>query len=185
MVRILGGLKRGKKLNGPSGFEFRPTTGRVKSFLFSFFNQEIAGSNVLDLFSGTGSFGLEAVSRGAASCVFIEHNFKAIQLLKKNSMACGFEDRIQIIQGDVFGAIKKLGLEKRTFDFILSDPPFRELLRQKIVRFIDQHHLLKSNGFLVVEHEFHDEDSMQHGLMLLRQKKFGHCVISIYGYHPF
>lgn len=185
MFRILGGVRRGKKLSGPSGFEFRPTTGRVKSFIFSFFDQEIPEASVLDLFSGTGSFGLEAISRGASDCIFVESNSSAIRLLKKNVDACGFFELVKIIDGDVFSVLKRLELQKKSFDFILADPPFKESLREKIACTVDRHHVLKPHGILIIEHQFDDRDSLQHNLKLLRQKRFGHCIISIYGYNAF
>lgn len=185
MFRILGGDKRGKKLNGPSGFEFRPTTGRVKSFLFSFFESEIRNARILDLFSGTGSLGLEAVSRGASECFFVEQNPNAIQLLKKNIRDCGFETRVRIFEGDVFHTIRRFGNQHERFDFILADPPFKESLRAKIAVAVDREPILDPYGVLIIEHEFHDKDLMQHGLKLLRQKRFGHCVLSLYGKHAF
>jgi 16S rRNA (guanine966-N2)-methyltransferase len=185
MFRILGGVKRGKKLKGPTGLEFRPTTGRVKSYLFSFFDQDIPGSTVLDLFSGTGSFGLEALSRSASDCTFVENNRNTIQLLKNNIRLCGFENRCRLIAGDVFSVLQRMESEKRTFDFILADPPFKESLREKIARTVDLHRVLKQNGVLVIEHEFHDADAGSHGLKLLKQKRFGHCIVSFYGYLDF
>jgi 16S rRNA (guanine(966)-N(2))-methyltransferase RsmD len=185
VFRILGGVKHGKKLNGPSGLEFRPTTGRVKSFIFSFFQQDIDGSRMLDLFSGTGSFGLEAVSRGARECVCVEKNDGAIRLLKANADACGFGNRIRIVAVDVFWALDMFARQKTAFDFILADPPFKDALRERIVNAVDKQGVLAQNGYLIVEHDWRDPDSMNHGMKLLKQKRFGHCMVSIYGYLDF
>jgi 16S rRNA (guanine966-N2)-methyltransferase len=185
VFRILGGEKRGKKLNGPSGLEFRPTTGRVKSFVFSFFQQDIEGTAILDLFSGSGSFGLEAISRGALECVCVEKDDNAVRLLKANIHTCGFNDRIRVVQGDVFSVLEMFARQKKAFDFILADPPFKDSLREKIVIGVDQQGVLVPNGYLIVEHEWRDPDSMKHGLKLLKQKRFGHCMVSIYGYVDF
>ena len=186
MLRILGGLKRGKRLRGPTGLEFRPATGRVKSFIFSYFYHDIQGSSVLDLFSGTGSLGIEALSRGASTCVFIEHNLNVLKLLKENISSCRFHDQANIIQGDVFQVLKRHHFfNKKPFDFIVADPPFKDSLRESIVTAVEENHILKQNGVLILEHEIHDEDKSKNGLILLKQKRFGHCVLSIYGYQLF
>jgi 16S rRNA (guanine966-N2)-methyltransferase len=185
VFRILGGTKRGKKLKGPSGLELRPTTGRVKSFIFSFFQNDMDGARVLDLFSGTGSFGLEAVSRGSKECVCVEHDRDAVKILEANADACGFSDRIRIVAGDVFQAIEMFSRQKTVFDFVLADPPFKESLREKIVCGVDRYGILVENGYLIVEHDCRDVDTMKHGMKLLKQKRFGHCMISIYGYINF
>ena len=182
MLRILGGSKRGKKLKGPSGLAFRPATGRVKSFVFDYFQQDIAGSRVLDLFAGTGSLGLEALSRGAARCMFVELDTR---ILSSNIDACGFRNSAQLVRGDVFKVLPRLGAEGRTFDFILADPPFRESLRERIVQTVDRHRILEPDGLLLVEHDVRDPDGLGHGLELLKQRRFGHCVLSVYGYAAF
>jgi len=185
MIRILGGERRGKNLIGPSGLEFRPVTSRVKAYVFSFFHRDMPGASVLDLFSGTGSLGLEAVSRGASYCVHVERNPKAIKLLKRNIGACGFEKRVRIVDGDVFSSLTRLRIQGDAFDFIFADPPFKELLREKIVQTVDRNRVLKKNGFLIVEHGFHDPDSLDHGLQLLKQKRFGDSAVTVYGYTGF
>jgi len=181
MLRILGGSRRGKKLKGPSGLAFRPATGRVKSFVFEYFKQDIAGSRVLDLFAGTGSLGIEALSRGAAHCTFVEQDNRILSL---NLDACGFAHSARLVRGDVFKILPRLAADGRTFDFILADPPFKESLRERIAQAVDRNRLLEPNGLLIIEHDIRDPDRFEHGLKLLKQKRFGHCVLSVYGYAP-
>ena len=90
MVRIMGGSARGRKLSGPVGFRFRPTTGRVKEFIFSCVGEEVEGARILDLFSGTGSLGIEALSRGAKEVVFVERSASSLKLLRRNLERCGY-----------------------------------------------------------------------------------------------
>jgi 16S rRNA (guanine966-N2)-methyltransferase len=182
MLRISGGSLRGKKLSGPEGLEFRPTTARVKEFIFFLYRQEIENSKFLDLFAGSGSWGLEALSRGAREGYFVEKSPRSIHLLKKNIDACGMDERAHVLAGDVFPVLDRLGKRGEDFPVIFADPPFRESLRSRIVDAVSRNKLLRSNGVLILEHESHDQDSVQADMRLLRQKKFGHCYISVYGH---
>jgi 16S rRNA (guanine966-N2)-methyltransferase len=177
----LGGSLRGKKLYGPKGLEFRPTTGRVKEFIFFLYREAIPNSRFLDLFSGTGSLGIEALSRGAKEGYFIEKSSRSIQVLKKNIDACGFLHRAHILTENVFIALSHFGKYGETFDFIFADPPFKESLHSQIVHIVDQNKLLKPAGVLVLEHDIRDSDSEGHQIQLLQQKRFGDCMVSFYG----
>lgn len=179
MIRVTGGKVRGRKLYGPKERSFRPTTGVVREFLFSILIHQIGDATILDLFSGTGSLGIEALSRGAKAVTFIERSRKNIQLIKSNLKRCGFLDCTKTIQGDVFGQLKILANDKYCFDFIIADPPFQKNLRAKIVREVWKAEILKREGLLIVEHESHDNDD-DHQYCLIRQKKFGQSVVSIY-----
>jgi len=180
-MRIIAGSVRGRKLHSPKGLTFRPATGRVKEFIFSVVGSAIEGARVLDLFSGTGALGLEALSRGAASSDFIDASAKQIDLIKRNVTLCGFEKSVRIVRSDVFSFLRKTQVEGRSYDLILADPPFQAMLRERIAKAIESSHALQTNGWALIEHEQHDVDSESHGLILLRQRQFGHCVISIYG----
>jgi 16S rRNA (guanine966-N2)-methyltransferase len=85
----------------------------------------------------------------------------------------------------VFSSLTRLGIRGDAFDFIFADPPFKELLREKIVQTVDRNRVLKTNGFLIVEHGFRDPDPLDHGLQLLKQKHFGDSVVTVYGYTGF
>ena len=176
----MGGMAKGRKLACPSGFQFRPTTGRVKEFIFSYLNKEIEDSNILDLFSGTGSLGIEALSRGAREVSFVEKSSVSLKLLKKNINNCGYSDKSKILREDVFFALKRMGRMKLTFDFILADPPFKQNLRNKIVTHVEKSRILGQESLLILEHESHDPDHEDHGLVMIKQRQFGHCIISVY-----
>ncbi len=182
MLRISGGSLRGKKLSGPEGLEFRPTTGQVKEFIFFLYRREIENSRFLDLFAGTGSLGLEALSRGAREGFFVEKSPRSLHLLNKNFTACGVTGRAHILAGDVFSILDQLGKRGESFDLIFADPPFKESLRNRIVDGVQRNGILAPDGILILEHESRDPDSEHPELNLLRQKKFGHCVVSIYGH---
>ncbi|HHS13230.1 MAG TPA: 16S rRNA (guanine(966)-N(2))-methyltransferase RsmD [bacterium] len=179
-IRIIGGESRGRKLKGPRGLEFRPATGRAKTFIFSYLSDRIKDAVVLDLFAGSGSLGLEALSQGAAHVDFVEKSFQHIQLLKSNISRCDFSDRSRIIHGDVFEEIIRLRNSHRRFSLILADPPFKAFYRERIVRSVKEGGILKSDGILIIEHDSHDPDSEGHGFRLIRQKPLGQSYISIY-----
>jgi 16S rRNA (guanine966-N2)-methyltransferase len=181
VLRIIGGSAGGRKLLGPRGVEFRPTTGRVKEYIFSCLGDDVQGACLLDLFAGTGSLGLEALSRGAEEVVFVEQSSESARILAKNIERCGFRDRAHIIKEDVFRAIPRMAREGEIFNFVMADPPFKEALLGRILGAVSEHHKLCPDGFLIVEHEAHDSDPGGHGMTLIKQRRFGHCVISIYG----
>jgi len=180
LVRILGGESRGRKLLGPKGLRFRPTTGRVKESIFNYLNQKVEGSRFLDLFSGTGALGLEALSRGAKEIYFIEKSSYSINLLSRNIDLCGYKAKTRIFKGDVFEVVKKLGRVNEIFDIILADPPFKEGFHSKILSTVSQSEVLLPKGLLVIEHESHDKDDGHHQLEPIKQKQFGASVVSIY-----
>ncbi len=99
-MRIISGSARGRRLKELQGMDTRPTTDKVKEALFNIIQFEIEGRRVLDLFGGTGQLGLEALSRGAEHCTFIEQRREAAALIRENIKACGFQDRTQVVQGD-------------------------------------------------------------------------------------
>ena len=180
MIRITGGTAKGRKLKGPKGYEFRPTTGVVKEFIFSIISQEVKGAVFLDLFSGAGSFGIDAISRGAEKVVFVEKSFASLKILRHNLELCSFLGKAEIIRGDVFKIIKLQGSSDIKYEFIFADPPFKGMFREKIVKAVDSTDILKHDGLLIIEHERHDRDPMEHSMILQRQKQFGASVISIY-----
>ncbi len=173
-------MARGRKLVGPSGYRFRPTTGRVKEFIFNYLADEVNDTRILDLFSGTGSLGIEALSRGAKEIFFVERSSQNLLLLEKNLKICHFSENARVFKGDVFTTLDRMGQRGEVFDFILADPPFKAFYRNQIIKGVADNHLLKTNGLLFVEHEMHDPDSGEHGMKLLKQRRFGHCMISIY-----
>lgn len=182
MIRIIGGSAKGRKLQGPRGYMFRPTTGRVKEFVFSVLGEKVEGAAFLDLFSGAGSFGIEAISRGAGSVVFVDRARQSIDILRHNIDLCSFSENSRIVRGDVFRKVRAFEQEGLTFDVILADPPFKGMFRQKIAVTVGSTGILKKPGLLVIEHERHDEDSGGHGLHMVRQKNFGGSVVSFYSH---
>lgn len=120
-MRIVSGSARGRKLVTPSGMEIRPTTDKVKEAWFSIIQFDLPGRRVLDLFAGTGQLGLEALSRGAKSCCFVEHSRKAMELVKKNIGLTGFGAASSTVFSDAFLYLSSCS---ETYDLVFLDPPY-------------------------------------------------------------
>lgn len=180
MIRVIAGSAKGRRLKGPKEREFRPTTGRVKEFIYSYLGPDIENSTILDLFSGSGSLGIEALSRGASHVTFIERDRIHGRIIEQNIQVCGFQNQARLIIGDVFQSIQKLFESKRHFDFVLADPPFRSSLHGRILDTISRYPLLGEKAELLIEHEQHDSAIVPENINLLRVRQFGNCHISIY-----
>ena len=124
-MRVITGTARGRVLKELEGLETRPTTGKVKESLFSIIQFDIEGRRVLDLFAGTGQLGIEALSRGAARCVFLDENREAVNIVMRNCKTCGVFDRSRVNVGE---AARYLSACREQFDIVLLDPPFRNCL---------------------------------------------------------
>lgn len=123
-MRVIAGTAKGHPLIAPKGMDTRPVTARIKEALFSIWQMRIAGSRFLDLFAGSGSIGIEALSRGAEKVVFVEQSRKAVGIIKKNLAVCHLETGYEINQDDVFRRLQRLGEAGDEFDLIYLDPPF-------------------------------------------------------------
>ena len=117
-MRVITGTARGRKLREPSGMDIRPTTDVVKEAVFNIIQFDIEGRRVLDLFAGTGQLGIEALSRGAADCVFVDESREAVSIVKENLAKCRFTAKV--VQTDSIGYLRGAG----KFDMIFLDPPY-------------------------------------------------------------
>lgn len=120
-MRIITGSARGRRLLSPEGQDVRPTTEKVKESLFSIIQFEIEGRTALDLFAGSGQLGLEALSRGAASAVFVDSSAKSLAVVKENIARTGFADRARTVHGE---ALSFLRTATEKFDLAFLDPPY-------------------------------------------------------------
>ena len=123
MLRVISGDAKGRALYAPAGLTARPTSAMVREALFNILN-DVGGSTVLDLFAGTGAIGIEALSRGAESAVFVDISRECIDIIKKNIDKTGFENKAEVFLCDAKKAIKILFEKRRAFDIIYIDPPY-------------------------------------------------------------
>jgi 16S rRNA (guanine966-N2)-methyltransferase len=152
MMRVITGKYRGRVLKGPKRQGLRPTAERVKEALFNIIGARIEDADFLDLFAGTGGIGIEALSRGAKSVVFVDANPASLKLLHSNLYFIGSKDNLRIIHADAKRALKMLAREQKSFDLIFLDPPFEAGLLEQAVHTIFAVNLLKTTGFLIAEH---------------------------------
>ena len=131
-MRVITGSARGRRLKELEGMETRPTTDRVKEGLFNVLQFDIEGRRVLDLFAGTGQLGIECLSRGAASAVFVDKRPDAVKLIRENLKLCDLTDRARVVAGDSMEFLKSV---REKFDLVLLDPPYQaELLEAAIAQ---------------------------------------------------
>ncbi len=124
-MRVIAGIARGRKLISTKGTKTRPPLDRIKESLFSILGSEIENERVLDLFAGSGSLGIEALSRGASSVTFVENSIDAIRAIKRNLENTGFVEESNISKKKVLDFIKDYAGKEQPFDLIFLDPPFR------------------------------------------------------------
>ena len=171
-MRVISGTARGLKLRAPDGMDTRPTTDRIKESLFNIIGARVVESRVLDAFAGTGSLGLEALSRGAASAVFIDK--ATANLITDNAVHTHLADKAEILCGDAFATLTNLAARKAEFDLVFCDPPYRRGLWEELLTFFDRHPLLAPQGIIMVEHGADENElPLLKNLRLARQKKYG------------
>ena len=144
-MRVITGTARGRKLLEPDGMAVRPTTDMVKEAMFNIVQFDIEGRRVLDLFAGTGQLGIEALSRGAAECVFIDESAKSVKLVRTNLERCALRGRVE--QADSIGFLRQGG----KFDLIFLDPPYDSDLLEKALEVIQNVDILNDGGIIVCE----------------------------------
>lgn len=147
-MRVITGTARGRRLGELKGQETRPTTGKVKEGVFSALQFDIEGRRVLDLFAGTGQMGIEALSRGAKSCVFVDQRRDAAQLVRDNLAVCGLAEKAQVVCGDAMGYLASL---RSKYDLIFLDPPYADDSLERAIAHIARFDILSPRGIIVAE----------------------------------
>ena len=163
----------------PRGQALRPTSDRVKESIFNILGEEVEGKVVLDLFAGTGSLGIEALSRGAKKVLFVEKGRQAIRLIERNLFQCGLKAQSEILPKDVNRAIGILDQRGESFDLILMDPPYVKGLIQKTLLKLQLHRIHRDDSILVIEHDRREPlPKTIEGWNLIRERAIGDTVIS-------
>lgn len=180
-MRIISGNLRGLKLNSPKNMDVRPTTDRVKESLFNILAPKIYGSNVLDLFAGSGALGVESLSRGAKKAYFVDLSKESISIIKSNIEKCKLMDKSEVIRSDFSLAVKKISERKIKMDLIFLDPPYHEGYFEKCLNLLSESDILSNEGVIVVEHDTKDKLKEQYGkLNMYREKKYAKTTISFF-----
>ena len=174
-MRVISGFCGGRRLETPADYAVRPTTDRVKEALFSSLQFELEGAAVLDLFSGTGQLGIEALSRGAASAVFVDNSAASLELTKRNLALCS-------LQGEVVAAdsLAYLAHCSGRFDIAFLDPPYAVGLLQKALPAVSR--VMREDGVIVAESPYGETlpEEAGSGFGLKKLKKYGSMQLAYY-----
>ncbi|OYD06436.1 16S rRNA (guanine(966)-N(2))-methyltransferase RsmD [Paludifilum halophilum] len=179
-MRIIAGTAKGTRLKTVSG-QIRPTTDRVKESLFQIIGPYLDGGWVLDLFAGSGSLGLEALSRGAEQAIFIDQSRSSVDTVRNNLNAAGLEGRAEVYRRDAKAAIRALVRRNVSFRYIFLDPPYRDPILPGVVHQIAEGNLLEEGGVLVAEHaaQFTLKESYRQ-IYRTRVMRYGDTQIDLY-----
>lgn len=149
-MRVIAGTAKRMPLKTIDGLETRPTTDRIKETLFNMISEYLADSNFLDLFSGSGGIGIEALSRGAASAVFVEQSKKAANCIRENLKFTKLDSRAVVYETDVIRALSHME-HKNKFDYIFMDPPYNQLHEKRVLEYLADSNLLSDDALIIVE----------------------------------
>ncbi|GAB6088288.1 16S rRNA (guanine(966)-N(2))-methyltransferase RsmD [Alkaliphilus crotonatoxidans] len=180
-MRVIAGKARGHRLKSPDDMNIRPTSDRVKESVFNIIQSHLVDGIVVDLFSGTGNLGIEALSRGAQKAYFIDQSKKSIDIIRFNLEKTRLNQMAEILQDDVFGGINRLSSQRVKAHIILMDPPYGKGFLEPVIRAAISGGLLHKEGILVVEHgkEENIPDEINE-LVKVRKKDYGNTSISFY-----
>ncbi|NLY37760.1 MAG: 16S rRNA (guanine(966)-N(2))-methyltransferase RsmD [Firmicutes bacterium] len=151
-MRIIAGSAKGMKLKSIPGRAVRPTGERVREALFSILGSRVIAAVVLDLFAGSGAVGIEALSRGAVSCIFVEQERRHLAVIKENLVRARLLEQARLLAGNVCTALGRLAREGVRADLIFLDPPYSTTLIPALLRQIYRASLLREGGLVIVEH---------------------------------
>lgn len=149
-MRVIAGSARSLKLVTPEGFDTRPTTDRIKETLFNMIQMDVPGCNFLDLFSGSGSIGIEALSRGAKQAVFVENGKVACDCIEQNLKHTKFTDKAKVLKQDVFVALSMLEYKEK-FDVVFMDPPYEQELERKVLEYLTMSQMIDEDTLIIFE----------------------------------
>ncbi len=174
-MRVISGRSRGRHLKSPRGGKTRPTSEKVKAAFFNIISDYIQGADFLDLFSGSGGIGIEALSRGAGKCVFVEKDPLNLRLIRENLSLTGVCSQAAILPCDVYRALKILHKGRECFHVAYLDPPYCFEGVLNILHFLHENRIISSRGIVAVERDSHKPGTW------LKAAPFRPWQIKIYG----
>jgi len=180
-LRVIAGTAKGFRLRSLSGYRTRPTSDRVRGALFNILGQYLPGVTFLDLFAGSGAVGIEALSRGAATCVFVDSSREACGIIRQNLVATGLSSRAEIHCKVVAASLDIAARLGRVFDFVFVDPPYDRGLASSTFERIASRPVLSPAGMLVIEHSKRESLPAQvDSLAIVRSETYGDTTLSFF-----
>ncbi|MGD9382499.1 MAG: 16S rRNA (guanine(966)-N(2))-methyltransferase RsmD [Desulfobacterales bacterium] len=182
-LRIISGRLKGKKLRSVRGVTIRPTADRLRESIFNILSNQVLNAMVLDLFAGTGALGMEALSRGAESAVFVDNNPGALSVIQRNITSCAFDKQAHIIKWDIKKNLDCLKSAGTAFDLVFMDPPYNQGMVKSALFNLEQTGSLEQAARIVVEHsplEPIPEDIFM--FEIADRRKYGKTLVSFLTY---
>lgn len=176
-MRVISGSLKGRKIDGFDLEGTRPTMDRVKESLFAIIQDKIVDSICLDLFSGSGNLGIEAISQGSKQVYLVDYNKKAVKTIHKNIETFQIEQNCSVLNSDFKSAIKELSNIK--FDIIFLDPPYKTNYIEDAIKLIEQYNILSENGIIICESDNLDKIIYSTNYREIKSKKYGDKYIVI------
>ena len=172
-MRVIAGSARSLQLKTVEGLETRPTTDRIKETLFNVIQSRLPGSRFLDLFSGSGAIGIEALSRGAEASVFVENNRLAVSCIDANLKHTKLAERGRIINQDVLSALRQME-GKSAYDIIFMDPPYDKQLENDVLEYLSHSSILDEDTLIIIEASLHTDFSFAKdlGYTIVKEKNY-------------
>ena len=177
-MRIISGKSKGKKIFDPKDINTRPLKDLTKESIFNIiihsnkFDIALENSNVLDLFSGVGSFGLECLSRGSKNIIFVENYINVLPVLKKNILNLGYQDSSMVIESNILNQLNFKNFDNK-FDIIFIDPPYKEKGLTKIIIDIIETKILKKKGIVIIHRHKKEDDEFPKEFEIIEEKTYG------------
>lgn len=180
-MRVISGSAKGKKLKAPAGLNTRPITDMIKEALFNVLAAKVTDAKLLDLFAGSGSVGIEALSRGAQTVVFVDNSVEALKVVKENLNNCNFTREYHVLRSDVFKALGLLKRHNSKFDLVYVDPPFtNERIFNEIMESLAATDILEIDGIVIIRTPRRKEMPNFTGLHKYRLNHYGESSLHYY-----
>ncbi len=184
-MRVIGGTLKGRKLATIRGTTVRPTADRLREAIFNILADRVEKAVVLDLFAGTGALGIEALSRGAHSAVFVDNSKSAIAILKKNIRYCDIQENATIIKWDVVKNLRFIRSFDLAFNLVFLDPPYNKDCIKPVLKNLYRNGTLEKEACLVIEHA--DTEPAPEEIAVFKitdERRYGRTLVSFLHYQP-
>ncbi len=183
-MRIIGGVYRSRLIEMPRGVAIRPTQDKVREAVFNILANRIVGARVLDLYAGSGAFGLEALSRGAMKAVFVDSNPQCIRTIIRNAKNLDIEDAVVVLRDDSVKALKILESSQDKFDLVFLDPPYGRGIARKCLISLIGYDIVAPIHSIIAEHHKKDALGDFEGLIRTDERLYGDTAVSMFESRP-